>query len=98
MAGWIELIVFSVLLGVLFGVFVHFNQVKGKQSATAKTPIVGPMLAYEFWWPHSAHDKNILVGKVVVFGYMLLVMYHYIFIFFAIIPVLFHLEWFDEND
>jgi hypothetical protein len=99
MVGWIELFVFAGLIGLLIGIFAFRNQEKGKQADTAKLPIMGPMLAYEYWWPTNAHDKNILVNKFNVILFMALAAFTspYVYLFVAL-PFLFNFEYFDESN
>jgi len=100
MSGILELILLASSLGLLIGWYVHHNQKKGHQANTAKLPIMGPMLAYEYWWPKTAHDKDIIIGKLMVVYYMLLAAFvTSYFYLFLIVPVLFHFEWFNpKND
>lgn len=64
-------------------------------------PIVGNILMTEWWMPKTAHEKNIILGKVMVFCYVCLAFimtkYEAYMLLLTAMPILYHVEFFKEH-
>jgi hypothetical protein len=94
--AWIALIGVGVAGGML-GYWLFKNTSKGETQKNAAVPIVGPMLNFEEWMPRNARMKNIMLNKLYCIIMTCLGFYNSFFFVFALMGLLFHIDWIKED-
>lgn len=98
--NWLVIII-GVLIGGLIGAKIILDRSKGKTNTFQQVPIIGGFSMIDWWKPNTPQKKNILIGKMFVFLYMLFGIifprYLEIMVVLAFLPVLFHVEYFSED-
>jgi hypothetical protein len=91
-------------LAILLGMILAFKLVQDKQKGTTTrvriSPTIDAISYIDAWLPKDNRSKNILLGKIIVLVYILIaLMINYTFLYLMIVlPILFHIEYFKEDD
>lgn len=99
-----QIFVYSVagIIGAYISIKTIRDREKGKTDTYQKVPIVGAFSTTDYWWPKDNKGKNILLGKLYVFFLVFFSAYidrYKIFLLiFALVAVLYHINWFSEDE
>jgi hypothetical protein len=98
----IILIGIVIVFGLWLGVKTRKDREKGKIDTLKNVPFVGKLSLFELWQPKNNRDKNIILGKLLVVYYCIILFIldginQMIFAVMVLIPVLFHLEFLNED-